>query len=153
MSGSVTCTTSSEPGTLRAFAALRFRGDRLEPDRLTEILGADPTIAYRKGEIFKKSRGNEACGRTGVWLLSSDGQVHSLELESHLRYLLAILFPGSSDARIGNLHELMREEQIEADVSCFWYGKSGTKPPLIPEDVRTALARLPAEIETDFHTD
>lgn len=47
----------------------------------------------------------------------------------------------------------MREEELEADVSCFWYGESGAHPPVIPDDVRNALARLPANIETDFQVD
>ncbi len=93
MSGSAMPTTKSEARTLKTFASLRFRGDRLDPGRVTAILGAAPTTAYRKGEIFKRSRGHEARGRTGVWLLSSNGHVSSPELDRHLRFLLAILFP------------------------------------------------------------
>lgn len=120
---------------------------------MTEILGAAPTTAYRKGEIFKRNRGHEARGHTGVWVLSSDGHVPDPDLGGHLKYLVAVLVSGNFEERLRELHDLMREEQIEADVSCFWYGKSGAQPPVIPEDVRTVLARLPAKIEMDFHTD
>jgi hypothetical protein len=153
MSGSATFTTRSEPGTLSTFASLRFKGDRLEPSRVTAILGTAPTLAYRKGEIFKRSRGHEVRGRTGVWLLSTKGHVPDPELGRHLRYLLAVVFSGNSEEKITRLRNLMREEQIEADVNCFWYGKSGAQFPVIPEEIRTAFARLPAEIETDFDTD
>jgi hypothetical protein len=152
MSGSATSTTKSSPGTLKAFASLRFRGDRLEPDRLTEILGNTPTLAYRKGEAFKRSRGQEARGRTGLWMLSTEKHISSIELDEHLRYLLAMLFPADTRGRLDRLRELMREQQIAADVSCFWYGEAGAEAPVIAEDVRSALARLPAEIETDFHS-
>jgi hypothetical protein len=138
---------------LRTFGSLRFRGDALEPARVTAILEADPTTAYRKGEIFKQSGGREARGRTGLWLLSSDRQVSSPELDDHLRYLLAILFPQNSEDRIRRLHDLMSEDELAADVDCFWYGKAGAAFPVISEDVRAALARLPAAIETDFQTD
>jgi hypothetical protein len=152
MSGSATSTTNSEAGTLRTFASLRFRGDRLEPDRITEILGTSPTLAYKKGEVYRRSRGHELRGRTGLWLVSSDGRVASLDLDAHLRYLLALV-PESEDDRIGELRELMREEHLEADVGCFWYGTFGARPPAIAEDVRAALSGLPAKIETDFATD
>jgi Domain of unknown function (DUF4279) len=120
---------------------------------VTAILGVAPTIAYRKGEIFKRSRGHEARGGTGVWLLSSDRNVLDLDLDHHLGYLLEVLFSGNSDERIERLRDLMRAQEIEADVSCYWYGKSGATPPSIPEDVSVGFARLPAEIETDFHTE
>ena len=44
-------------------------------------------------------------------------------------------------------------EHAEAHVSCFWYGSYGAQPPSIPEEIRAALARLPAAIETDFATE
>lgn len=145
--------TKSEPAILSAFASLRFMGDRLDPDRVTTILGAAPTTAYRKGEIFKRSRGHEMRGRTGLWLVSSERRVASLELDHHLRYLLAIVFPEDSNKRLQALRDLMRDEQLTADVLCFWYGESGARLPTIAEELRSAFARLPAEIETDFHTD
>jgi Domain of unknown function (DUF4279) len=145
--------TNFEPRTLRTFASLRFMGDRLEPARITAVLGIAPTTAYRKGEIFKRGRGHDACGRTGVWVLSSDGHVADRNLDTHLRYLLAILYPGGSDDKLRELCDLMREEELTADVMCFWYGKSGAQVPAIAKDLSTAFARLPAEIATDFHTE
>jgi Domain of unknown function (DUF4279) len=120
---------------------------------VTAILGVVPTTAYRKGEIFKEAHGQQARGRTGVWVLSSDGHVTDADLDRHLKYLLAILFPDNSEKRMTQLHELMRDAQLRADVTCFWYGKPGAPPPSISESTRAAFARLPAEIETDFHTD
>jgi hypothetical protein len=153
MPGSAISTTKSEVRTKKAFASLRFKGDRLEPSRMTEVLEAAPTTAYRKGEVYKRNRGHEARGRTGLWMLSSKGRVLSANLDDHLRYLLAILFASDWDRRLRRLRDLMREEEIEADVTCFWYGGAGAQPPVIPPDVRAALARLPAAIVTDFETD
>jgi uncharacterized protein DUF4279 len=142
-----------EPGTLQTYASLRFSGDRLEPQRLTAILNARPEIAYRKGDVFKVSRGHEVRGRTGVWVISSKGDLPSLDLNEHLDYLLGLLFPEGSEAKLNRLHELMRECNIEADAPCFWYGEHGAKPPVIREDIRDRLARIPAEIWADFDTD
>jgi hypothetical protein len=153
MSGSATYTTNYEVGTLRTFASLRFMGDRLEPASITTILGTASTIAYRKSEIFKRSRGHEARGRTGLWVLSSDCRVADGNLDAHLRYLLAIISPDGTSNKIVALRQLMHERQLRADVTCFWYGTSGTATPVIAGDVRAAFARLPAEIATDFETD
>jgi len=146
-------TPKPESGTLKTFASLRFRGEALEPDRVTAILDAAPTTAYRKGEVFKQSGDHKARGRTGLWLLSSEPHAASADLDAHLRYLLAILFPPNSEERIQRLRDLMREDRLEADVNCFWYGRAGAEFPMIGEDVRAAFASLPATIETDFHTD
>lgn len=128
-------------------------GDGLDPSCVTEILFVAPTLAYRKGEIFKRSRGHEVRGRTNLWLLSSRGRVQSSNLSDHLEYLLAILFPDGSDERAERLRAILRGGQVEADIGCFWAGPPGMPPPIVPEHVRTALATLPAEIETDFVTD
>jgi hypothetical protein len=139
------------PKSLEAFASLRLFGDRLEPGRISELLGTEPTLAYRKGEIYKISRGREVHGRTGLWLVSSEGKVDSKDLNDHFDYLLTIIFSGSD--RLGRLHAVMDELDIEADVTCFWWGAAGAKPPVIRDDIRSRFARLPAQIEIDFDTD
>jgi Domain of unknown function (DUF4279) len=117
------------------------------------MLGVEPTLAYRKGEVFKRSRGREMCRRTGLWLLSSAQHMSSSGLDDPLGYLLAILCPQDTEDTLRRLHDLMREDRLQADVSCFWYGKAGARPPGISAAICAALARLPAEIETDFWTD
>jgi|ERR1051325_2533005 len=153
MTGSATSITKSEPKTLSTFASLRFSGDQLEPPRLSDLLGALPTTAYRKGEVYKRFRGHEARGRTGLWLLSSKGQVDSLDLNDHLEYLLDAVLPDPSEERLRQIQLLMHDFGLEADASCFWHGEHGAKPPVVRDDIRARLARIPAEIETDFDTD
>jgi hypothetical protein len=142
-----------EPKTQLTFASIRFAGDRLEPDRLTNILDAVPSTAYRKGEVYKRGRGHEVRGRTGLWLLSSDGCLDSADLNEHLEYLLTIILPEHAKERLAQLHKLMREDGIEAYVASFWHGDYGAPAPSIRDDVRTRLDRFPTEIETAFATD
>lgn len=136
--------------TVKTFASLRFRGDRLEPGRITEILHATPTTAYRKGETYKRSEGHVARGRTGVWVLSTRGQVDSLDLNDHLEYLLRILYPNGERDRVERLHHLMRDGHIEANVGCFWAGRPEAPRPAIPPQFRKRFSKLPAVIEEDF---
>ncbi len=135
------------------YASLRFTGDALEPNWISDLLGAQRKTAYRKGEVYRRSRGYEVRGRTGLWLLSSKGAVDSPDLNEHLAYLLTILFPANGEETVQRLRILMRDKNIEADVSCFWYGEHGAQPPVVREDFRAAFASLPATIETDFDTE
>jgi len=139
--------------TLSAFATLRFSGDRLEPDRINAILGVEPTTAYRKGAVYRRSRGHEVRGRTGVWLLSTRRCVPGNDLADHFRHLVAVVCPEGRADHIAALRDLMAREGVEADVSCFWHGSARARAPEIPAFARDVFARLGATIETDFDTD
>jgi hypothetical protein len=129
-------------------------GDGLEPDRISAVLDTDPTLAYRKSEIYKRTRtGHEVRGRSGMWLLSTRRRFDSLELSDHFEELLGVLFPEGSSRLIEPLRELMQRDGLEADVTCFWHGEHGARPPEIREEVRAAFAKIGATIETDFQTD
>src|SRR6266849_2635603 len=153
MSRSVISTTKSKAGTLDVFVSLRFAGDRLQPGRITQLLRVEPTVAYRKGDVYKRSRGHEVVGRTGLWLLSSEGHVSSNELHDHFAYLRAVIFPTAGPDLVMPLQKVMREDGLTADISCFWYGEHGATPPVISEEIREAFAKIGATIETDFDTD
>ena len=92
-------------------------------------------------------------GRTGLWLLSSDGRLASQDLNDHLEYLIELVFPMATSGACSAYRILMRDHGLEADVPCFWHGERGARPPVIREDIRDRLARIPAEIELDFDTD
>ena len=135
-----------------AFATLRFRGDHLDPDRITAILGVQPTKACRKGERYLAGpRAGYVTGRTGVWVLATDSALDSAELDRHLEYLADLIFrEPAREERLKQLHELMSQDGLKADVSCFWRGGPGIRPPLIPGNVISSFRELSAEIETDF---
>ena len=134
-----------------AFATLRFTGDRLDPDSISAILGVQPTKAYRKGESYLAGpRAGYVVGRTGVWVLATDGMVDSAELDRHLEHLVGLIFAGSGrQGRVKELQDLMSRDGLKADVSCFWRGGPGTQP-TISKDTIHKLQQLPAEIEPDF---
>jgi Domain of unknown function (DUF4279) len=146
--------TEAIPGTI-AFATLRFLGDCLDPDRITAILGVQPTKAYQKGERYLAGpRAGHVTGRTGVWVFATDSVVNSAELDRHLELRADLIFrEPAREERLQELHELMSRDGVKADVSCFWRGGPGTRPPLIPVNVISSFDELPAEIETDFEVD
>jgi hypothetical protein len=147
----MTRSTETLPQTT-AFATLRFSGDRLDPDRITAILGVEPTKAYRKGERYLAGpRAGYVTGRTGVWVLATDSVIDSAELDRHLGHLVELVFgaPGREE-RLEQLRELMSRYGVKADISCFWRGGPGTPPPVIPGNVVSSFRQLPGKIETDF---
>jgi hypothetical protein len=136
----------------KTYATLRFAGDGLEPTHISALLPVAPKRAHRKGETFYAGpHAGNLTGRTGIWYFDTR-DLASRDLTDHLRRIVELLYPepGNVD-RVTKLRNLMRQEHATAYVSCFWFGKPGAQPPAIPEDVRAALAGLPAEIETDFH--
>jgi hypothetical protein len=145
--------TAARTETLRTFATLNFAGDALAPEKVSAILGVDPTTGYRKGEVYRRSRGHETRGRTGLWHLSTRRIVDSDDLADHLRRLVAVICPEGRGNHISALRELMARDDLEADVSCFWYGSAGAQPPAIPAFAQEVFDRLGATIETDFDTD
>jgi Domain of unknown function (DUF4279) len=136
----------------KVYATLRFAGDELDPAQISTVLPVAPMRAHRKGETFYAGpRAGQLVGRTGIWYFDTR-DLTSPDLADHLRRVMDLLYPepGNVD-RVNRLRNVMERENATAHVSCFWFGAPGAPPPTIPEDVRAALARLPAEIETDFH--
>ncbi|GEM_PF-2816814 len=151
----ISSTKSEAVGTVKTYATLRVSGDRLAPERITRILKVVPTGAYRKGGTYAAGpRNANLIGRTGLWYFSTDGFVASDNLEDHLYYLLGLLIPGRTDAApLTALRKLIEREALRGDVTCFWHGRHGAKPPAVPRNVAATLRLLPAEVETDFDTD
>ncbi|MBV9815352.1 MAG: DUF4279 domain-containing protein [Alphaproteobacteria bacterium] len=141
---------------MRAFATLRFYGDRLDPVRLTEILKVSPTKAWRKGErYFAGPRAGYLVGRTGTWFLATDTHVESADLALHLDFLTRLLSHWTLDdkKRLSQLREVMARDGLKADASLFWHGQPGETPPSVPPQALERLHALPAKVETDFDTD
>lgn len=49
--------------------SLGFFGDDLDPDEISNRLGATPTFGVLKGATWRTPRGNEGIARTGSWRL------------------------------------------------------------------------------------
>jgi len=79
-------------------ASLRFGGDDLDPAEVSRLLGATPTLAYRKGEPWLTPNGQKIIGRTGVWMLGIE-RVRPGSLDRQIADLLA---PLSQDLVVWN---------------------------------------------------
>jgi hypothetical protein len=84
-------------GDLRETAAsLGFFGDDLDPDEITRMLGREPTVGVRKGEVWKTSLGFEKIARTGSWRMEAE-RAQPGDLDGQIADILSCL---SADASI-----------------------------------------------------
>ncbi len=151
---SATSMTNSE-NTIRAFATLRFAGDALDPDEISDVVEEKPTKAHRKGEIYRPGpRSLEVTGKTGIWYFSTRRKIQSPDLSDHLNLLERLISPfGDQDRRLKQLRDIMERRNFQAHVTLFWRGPSGVQRPSIPSVATAALRRLPADIEPDIDTE
>jgi hypothetical protein len=75
---------------LQTIACLRFFGDDLDPDHISNVLGVAPTNAYRKGDVTPSEKGKKAVAETGTWQLEADEEF-SGELPEQIASIFAAL--------------------------------------------------------------
>lgn len=51
---------------------LRIRGEKLDPDAITDILGVSPTISHEKGDTRLTSANHQVTSKTGLWRLEAE---------------------------------------------------------------------------------
>ncbi|MBD2090253.1 DUF4279 domain-containing protein [Microcoleus sp. FACHB-1515] len=101
----------SSSGTDKCRVTLRFFGDRLDPNSITEVLGVQPTKSCRKGDIFH-GKVRDRIEKTGKWIYRSD-EWKAIHLEDQINQLLDRL-PENLDV----WHELTAN--FQADLFCGW---------------------------------
>jgi len=69
--------------------SLRFSGDILDPDEITNLLDCRPTHSYRKGDVLPDDR-NSRIAQTGMWLLSGK-KTGKISLENQIFELFSRL--------------------------------------------------------------
>lgn len=50
--------------------SLYVKGDTIDPEVISEMLGIQPTKAHRKGHVWRTSHGSEIVEKTGLWRLT-----------------------------------------------------------------------------------
>jgi hypothetical protein len=133
----------------RAYASVRFSGEKLDPFTVTLALRLPADHIHRDGEPrlrrVKSGQVKEyAPYRGGMWSMSSEKWVQSPRLAVHLEWLLDELEPKADAIRS------LLADGTEADFFCFSSG-STTEPPSLPRSVRDRAAGLGIEIVIDHY--
>lgn len=80
------------PIVSKSVATLRFGGDDLDPDEISEVLGKNPTLGVRKGSVWLTPKGSEVVANSGRWHLRTD-EARPADVDQHI----AALFSGLTD--------------------------------------------------------
>ncbi len=139
------------------YASIRFSGDTLDPDVITNMIGVGPTLSYRKGERFVAGRRRVEQQRTfGLWLYSTRDIGMSDSIESHLERIEELLL-GSismwSCSKLRIISTFSAENAVDLNVSLFWYGAAGSAFPDVSKSFKAIVALAGGTYETDFHRD
>lgn len=147
----------ADPNAARAFATLRFAGDRLDPGQITEALHARPTLAYRKGEPYPIGSGRKRIGKTGLWIFSTDGLFPPHEVSTHLAAIAGLIAGDpkrpTADKKFRLIRQIVEEQSLSPVVTIFWHGPHGATPPVIRSTFRNLITMIHGEVEEDFDVD
>ena len=117
----------------RCYAAIRFFGPTLDHRVVTALIGREPSYAHLPDEYHNRvGKPNP----NGMWLLKSEKQVVSVDLEDHIGWLL--------DQVEGVAHTLLPYLQsigAEKDVDCYWE-KEGNGGAFFPSSLLKRMAAL-----------
>jgi hypothetical protein len=122
----------------RSVASLRIGGDDLIPDEISKLLGAQPTKAYKKGDIKQKTEQRNYLSRSGIWMLDAlDRQPENVD--GQITEILAKL---SDDLSVWS----SLAERFEIDLFCGWFMDAGDEGLTISPRSMAALSARQIEL-------
>lgn len=127
----------------RVKVSLRMFGDELDPDEITDHLGCEPTVAYRKGQTIPTGRYQRRAS-TGSWLLEGT-QPEEEDLEAQV---LALLSRVSSDESVWR----RLTDQFDADIFCGVFLGGWNEGFALSSLVTGELARRGLRIDFDIYS-
>jgi Domain of unknown function (DUF4279) len=115
----------------RSVAALRISGETLQPDEITRVLGAPPTLSRLKGDVqYRSKAGRETIAKVGLWLLEATDR----EPEDVNGQVIEILGKLTDD--LGVWKSL--SQRFDIDLYCGWFMRESN------EALEISLATLAA---------
>ena len=124
--------TSAKPRPLPAtYAAAVFQGIDLDPDLVSAIMEADPTLSYRRGDSYK-IKGQDRERKFGLWVYSTRNMVHSNSLRRHLALLEKLIIGDISpwpNKTLGKIRSLVSTSDVKFRIDLFWYGAADSDLP------------------------
>ncbi len=114
----------------------------LNPKAVTDYFLIEPSRSFSRGDI----RLNDKKWPHGYWELESSRFVQSEDLIKHLEWLI-----NQVESVKPKFAYLMKNEDIEAIISCFWIMSSGHGAILLSNSLLRRIADLNIDLELDIH--
>jgi hypothetical protein len=125
-------------------ASLVMRGKELDPEMINERLGVRAHRSFKRGD--KRQRGHGEWPH-GFWILESSGQVNSVDLVDHIRWLLEEIKPFQE-----SLVRLLADGAIDVKISCFWILPSSNELFILEPELLAQIALLNIKFELDIYS-
>ena len=98
----------------RSVASLRISGETLQPDEITRVLGAPPTLSRLKGDVqYRSKAGRETIAKGGLWLLEATDR----EPEDVNGQAIEIIGKLTDDLGVWN----SLSQRLDVDLYCGWF--------------------------------
>lgn len=126
-----------------SYATLRIYGEHLDPARISELLGINPTSFQVSGDK-RGAVGREREVNIGGWFLTSKGSVESSDISDHVRWLLKKM-PEELSVLSG------RDEVSSIDMFCCLHVESWNYGFAIDVELLAELGRFGVGLDFDVY--
>jgi hypothetical protein len=126
----------------RAVAALRVIGDDLDPDEVSQLLGAQPSRSERQGEVLRRS-GHVRTARTGMWTLDAP-VTEPHDFNRQVATLLRALTPD-----LGTWQRLAARYRV--DLFCGWFMREDNEGVCVAPETLLALGSRHIKLGLDIY--
>ena len=133
------------PTCLETHAGMRIYHDDLDPDRITGLLGIEPSQTQVKGLVHTRANGAEFTPPIGGWFLSTQGVIDSRDVRRHVDWILDKL--AGKDETLTRL----QDEGNRMDIFCYWLSANGHGGPTLSPAIMRRLGELELEIGFDIY--
>jgi len=130
----------------QTYATLLIYHDDLDPERITGLLGIEPSHTQVRGRVLTKPSGKTFTPPIGGWFLSTQGAITSRDVRRHLDWILKRLV--GKDETLRHL----QEEGHRTEVFCYWlFSAAGNGGPTLSPAIMRRLGELGLEIGFDIY--
>jgi hypothetical protein len=130
----------------RTRATLRIIGDAVVPTGITRLLGAQPTLARTKGEIWAGAKtGKNNTAHTGQWHLKASDREPE-DLDGQVQELLGKL---TQDLKVW----AALAQQFQIDLFCGLFMQSDNEGATLSPDTLAALGNRGIKLSLDIYDD
>ena len=129
----------------KTYAGLRIYHYALDPERITVLLGIEPSQIQIRGRVHTTSIGKEFTATIGGWFLSTKGITASRDVRRHVAWILD---------RLAGKDEILRSLQAEGcrmDIFCYWLSADGHGGPTLSPAIMRRLGELEIELGFDIY--
>lgn len=144
----ITPVSQDYPTCSECYAELSIYPGDIHPEKITILLGVNPTQINVAGASVTNSRGRTREIKLSGWFLSSKNNVMSKDLRDHIDWVVNQLSPVTE-----RLNEIQNTCGVKMTLKCVWRSKYGHSGPVLWPEQMVGVAGLGLECSFDIYFD